>query len=494
MAEVLIIGGGVSGLSAGIYARLAGMRAVIVEKHRVVGGNLTAWDRGGCHIDNCIHWLTGTNKNSNYYKMWKELGALGDGIEVLQSESLYTCELDGKTLTLWRDLQRFESDLLALSPNDKKEIRSLIKGIELLRLINGVGGENKDRSITLKDVLRGAPTLIKYYRMTISELAERFEHPLIRFFLTSFIGEDFGVLALLMVYATYTGDNGGIPKGGSSAMAENMKNRFLSLGGELMLGVGVESINCSDGKAQSVTLSDGKELTADYVVVTADPALVFGKMSELQMPKGLSRHYSDPRFYRFSAYHTAFLVDAPDVPFSADIVFPVPFKYRGKLRTRALTVREFSHEPSFAPEGKSLIQTMTYCDEAFATELIKLKENDPKAYRERKIQIAEMIEHIIVTHYPSLSGKLTLLDVWTPATYKRFVNSDMGSFMSFMMPKSFLPARLGGRVNGASNLILANQWQQPPGGLPIAADGGKAAIKEILKMEKKNHKKEIATS
>lgn len=273
-------------------------------------------------------------------------------------------------------------------------------------------------------------------------------------------------------------------------MAENMKNRFLSLGGELMLGVGVESINCSDGKAQSVTLSDGKELTADYVVVTADPALVFGKMMKLQMPKGLHRHYSDPRFYRFSAYHTAFLVDAPDVPFSADIIFPVPFKYRGKLRTRALTVREFSHEPSFAPEGKSLIQTMTYCDEAFATELIELRKTDPQAYRERKAQIAEMIERIIVTHYPSLSGKLTLLDVWTPATYKRFVNSDMGSFMSFMMPKSFLPARLGGRVDGASNLILANQWQQPPGGLPIAADGGRAAINEIIKSEKRRKHRE----
>lgn len=485
MAKVLIIGGGVSGLSAGIFSRLAGYETVIIEKHRVAGGNLTGWDRSGCHIDNCIHWLTGTNEHSVHYKTWEQLGALGDGIEIIQGESLYTCELDGQTLTLWRDLDRFERDLLELSPADKKEIKSLVHGVELMRLINGVGGANKDRAITLSDVTRGAPTLLKFYGLTVSELAQRFTHPLIRFFLTSLIGDDFGALALLMVYATFTGDNGGIPRGGSSAMAENMKQRFLSLGGELILGVGVEKINCSGGRARSLTLSDGRELEGDYVVVTTDPALVFGKMLDLPMPKKLSGRYSDSRFYRFSAYHTAFAVDLPELPFSADVIFPIPLKYRGKLRTKALTVREFSHEPEFSPEGKNVIQTMTYCDEQYATELIALKQSDPQAYKEKKNEIARIVEKILIEHYPTLSGKLSLVDVWTPATYKRFVNSDMGSFMSFMMPKKFLPARLGGRVRGASNLILANQWQQPPGGLPIAADGGRAAINQIVKAEKK---------
>ena len=55
MARVIITGGGVSGLSAGIYARLSGHEAVIYEAHGVPGGNLTGWDRGGYHIDNCVH-------------------------------------------------------------------------------------------------------------------------------------------------------------------------------------------------------------------------------------------------------------------------------------------------------------------------------------------------------------------------------------------------------------------------------------------------------
>ena len=90
MANIIIIGAGVAGLSAGIYAQMQGHHTTIYERHFRAGGNLTGWDRDGYHIDNCIHWLTGTNPVTDFYKMWKELGALGDGIEVHQPENLYT--------------------------------------------------------------------------------------------------------------------------------------------------------------------------------------------------------------------------------------------------------------------------------------------------------------------------------------------------------------------------------------------------------------------
>ena len=41
MKKVIVVGAGVSGLSAGIYAALAGFDVTVCEKHRVAGGNLT---------------------------------------------------------------------------------------------------------------------------------------------------------------------------------------------------------------------------------------------------------------------------------------------------------------------------------------------------------------------------------------------------------------------------------------------------------------------
>ena len=140
MADILIIGGGVAGLSAGIYAQLDGHRAVICEKLPTAGGNLTGWRRGDCRIDNCIHWLTGTNPSSPIYRMWTDLGALGDGIEIHRGESLYTCEKDGETISLWRDLDRLERTMLAISPADRKEIHKMIRVIRAIQDFCSVGG------------------------------------------------------------------------------------------------------------------------------------------------------------------------------------------------------------------------------------------------------------------------------------------------------------------------------------------------------------------
>lgn len=55
MKKVVIIGGGVSGLSAGIYAQQKGYQTEIYEKNQMLGGECTGWNRQGYHIDNCIH-------------------------------------------------------------------------------------------------------------------------------------------------------------------------------------------------------------------------------------------------------------------------------------------------------------------------------------------------------------------------------------------------------------------------------------------------------
>ena len=64
--SVMIIGAGIAGLSAGIYAQLNGYRSRIYEMHSLPGGLMTAWKRKGYTMDGCIHWLTGSSPKSNY--------------------------------------------------------------------------------------------------------------------------------------------------------------------------------------------------------------------------------------------------------------------------------------------------------------------------------------------------------------------------------------------------------------------------------------------
>ena len=482
MAKIVIIGGGVAGLSAGIYARLHGHDATVCERSFVAGGNLTGWRRGEYKIDNCIHWLTGTNPATDTYKMWVDLGALGD-VEVIQGNSLYTCEYGGETLSLYNDLYRMEREMLEISPADEGEIRSLIRGVEVMERVGGIGGADHNEGLGIKQLSVAVPSLVKYYGLTTGELAKRFKHPLLRSFISSFWGEDFGALAVLMVFAYYCGNNGGIPRGGSVAMAERMTDRLREVGGELLLCKEAVRINCEDGRACSVLFSDGSTIDADYVVIATDPAVAFERLLDVPMPTKLRRQYNDPRMKRFSSYQCAFSYDAESVPFEGDLIFDTTDDEKKMLPIDHVIVREFSHERSFAPEGKSILQTMTFCSERVAKAFIKLRQTSKAVYDKKKHQIAASLAEMLSRRFPEMRGRLRCLDVWTPATYKRYTDSQIGSYMSFALPSRMIPKKLSPKIKGLSNVLLATQWLQAPGGLPIAAECGKIAIEAIEKLE-----------
>ena len=228
--KVLIIGGGVSGLSAGIYLLLAGHEVTVAEQHGTAGGNLTGWRRAGCTVDNCIHWLCGTDPHSKNHAMWETLGVLG-GVPVHYGESLYTVRLDGRTLSLYSDTDRTERALLAASPEDEREIRRLMRAVRTVQSFGGTGANG----LTAAEKAAGAQSLISYYRLTAGELASRFRSPLVRKFISSLLTERFGALGLIFVFADFCSKNAGIPAGGSIAAANRMAERFEKLGGQLLL-------------------------------------------------------------------------------------------------------------------------------------------------------------------------------------------------------------------------------------------------------------------
>lgn len=479
MAKVMIIGGGVAGLSAGIYARLSGHEAIVCEKHVIAGGNLTGWSRGGYHIDNCIHWLTGTNKRSIYYKMWEKLGILGDGVEQRVGKSLFSCERDGIRVSLTPSLGGLYREMMAISPEDSAEIMKLCYAIELIMAVEHIAGKNCDKGISVGRLFNGLGPLLKYYGLTTGQLAKRFKSPALQCFITGFWGDDFGAFALLYVFATYCGRNGFLPEGGSLKSAERMAQRFKSLDGQLRLGCEVKSVNMDGKRASSVTFADGSTEETDFVILATDPAVTFGKILDLPMPKKLKKHYDNPKLTPFSAYQAAFACDSAELPFEGDLIFDVPSEYAEELGTRQLIVREFSHEPSFAPEGKNILQTLTFCFGEDCEEFIRLRREDMVGYKAKKKRLTEILQMLIENHCPTLRGRLTLIDAWTPASYERYVNSRVGSFMSFAIPEKFLPIPLGGGIKGAKNVFMATQWLQSPGGLPIAAQSGMFAVKKI---------------
>ena len=486
LSKIVIIGSGVAGLSAGITARLNGDDAVILEKHTVPGGNLTGWDRGGYHVDNCIHWLTGTNPLTKTYEMWKTLGAIDkDGI--YYPESLYTYEKDGRSISLYSDAARLRRRMIDLSPADEKETERFIRAVRAASSVCGVDPENSEKKCAAARGILRCPALAPYYFLTAGELAARFRDPLLRGFIREFLTEDFGALGLIFVFAVFVSKNGGLPRGSSRDMAERMTAKFTSLGGRLVTGADVVKIRMHGSRARSVVLKNGREIRADYVVPACDPSAVFGRMIDGRyMPAALKRRFESPRYFRFSSCHAAFSFEGR-VPFTGDLIVDLPESKRGGMKAKTVVLREYSRESSFAPEGHGIIQTMFFCDEDESERIVSLG-RDPRKYAEEKKRIGERMKDVVLTRFPELSPSLEQLDVWTPATYNGFTSSEAGTYMAFAFSSKTVPSFMDGRVRGLDNVVLATQWQRAPGGLPNAAFAGVRAADCISSLERRNHK------
>ena len=160
--SVAIIGGGIAGLCAGCYAQMNGYQSRIYEMHDLPGGLMTAWERKGYTIDYCIQWLVGSSPTSSSHKLWREVGLLRDRqIVDLDIWAEYE-DADGRRVTFWRDLDRLEAHLCALSPADADFIKRVLKDARRLASVDMPADLPPRELMGLRDTLRVGPSMLPW--------------------------------------------------------------------------------------------------------------------------------------------------------------------------------------------------------------------------------------------------------------------------------------------------------------------------------------------
>ena len=276
--KVVIVGAGVAGLSAGIYAQMNGYDAEIIEMHTVPGGQCTAWERKGYRFDYCLHWLVGTAKGP-FHNIWQETGALNEEVSIVDPDIHFKfVDEEGRTLYLYTDIDRWEAYLKEIAPEDAGAITRMCaemrKSYKLDPFMDPPGLRNPFQY--LKALWHQGPALrlmMKYGKMDCTAYFERkgIKNPRLKHFLESTYGEaGFSALAFLLMLAWFGQKNAGYPIGGSLPFAMRMAERFKALGGRLSLGKKVVRIRVENNAATGLELEDGSLVAADIVISAAD--------------------------------------------------------------------------------------------------------------------------------------------------------------------------------------------------------------------------------
>ncbi len=492
MKNIIIIGAGIAGLSAGCYAQMNDYKTRIFEMHDKPGGLCTSWKRKGYTFDGCIEWLLGSKEGTAMNHMWQELGAVQDR-QFVDYDVIQRIEgSDGRALSVYSDIDRLERHMKELSPADSAAIKELCdSGRRLVPFIDA------DEPTGLLDGIKMLPfigTMLKYGRMSAETFTARFSDPFLRQALRAFFDYHSGPVAGAMyILAAMHHHDGGFPVGGSLEFARAIERRYLDLGGEIRYGSRVEKILVEAGpagrgdRAVGVRLADGSEHRADVVISAADGhATIFDMLEDRYTSDKVRGYYEKLPIY--PSWVQVSLGVAQDLSGEAPLVsywLDQPVDIAGK-RIERIDFRHYCMDPSMAPPGKSAVVVMFTSDHAYWKALYQ----DPERYEAEKKDIAVKVIERLECRLPGISRQIEVVDVSTPMTVERYTGNWQGSmegwFMTPNTPADILIKGLDKTLPGLANFYMAGQWVEPTGSVPGSAGSGRGVIRMICKKDKKN--------
>ena len=490
--KAIIIGGGVAGLSAGIYGQINGYNTEILEMHSLPGGQCTSWKREGYTFDYCIHWLVGSS-HGPFYNIWKETGALGDNTVIVDPETYVTIRMpDGGDFVIYSDIDRWEEYLIDLAPEDRKSIHRMCNDMRKMTSMQLFEKPSFQRNVWdyARFLTKSGPALglmVKYGRKTIGEYFNRlgFKSPVMKERLLQIAAamEDFSAIAFLFVLVWFSQKNAGYPVGGSMPFTLRMADRYRSLGGTFTGKAQVEKIIINENRAVGVRLEDGTVKYADHIIGACDlHALMYDMMDGRYLTPEIEKAFSEWPLFK-PVVQVSFGIDRTiESKYHTYQVIAPGEKIGSTILGSGYGVSNYNHDPDITPEGKCVMKLL------FDSPIELWEDLDKEAYGTEKETIAREASEKLMKLYPDVKDHIEVVDVATPLTGIKYTGVWKGAYEGFQPTSKNMGKSLKMSVKGLDNFYMIGQWLSPGGGLPPSAQSGKWIFQLITKKDKKSFK------
>lgn len=473
--NLVIIGGGLAGLSAGCYALANGFHVTIVEHNIALGGVCTAWRRGPYLIDGCIHWLTG----GPFRDLYEELGVVPTvRLRILEEFATYRHAQDGWQVSIGGDLQQTREALRAIAPEDADELARLVDGADHIASLSppvGRAPELLTAGDRLRDIwgLRHDLGTLAHFRKPIEAWTdEHLKSARLRALFRRLVPPGSPTVVLLFILGYLSRGWLSRPIGGTASFRDALIERYLGLGGAAVLNTTVEEVLITDNRASGVRLTDGTMIDADVVVSTASaPETVFRLLAGRYGSSEWKGRMERWRMFR-PIVLASFGVAQPlaDQPSTLLIDAIAPFTVGG-YSNEHLYLRIYNEDPAFAPPGHTVVQAMVSTEyDWWATR--------GAHYQQEKDLAAHHLLSVIDRYLPGTQSSVQVVDLATPLTFWRNARAWRGAFEGWL-PTSNAFEHVRKELSGLGGFYMAGQWVEPGGGVPMAVMSGRHVV-EIM--------------
>jgi len=516
--DVVIVGGGIAGLTAAAYIARAGRSVVVFEKELETGGLLNSFDYKGFVFDGGVRAI----ENSGI--VFPMLRQLGIDLEFVWNPVSIGIADDVVRVSGPESLSDYRALLERQFPEDREDIARIVADIrKVMHYMDVLYGIDNPLFLDMKENAEYfrttiLPWMFRFVRTIgkIDRLSEPVEDRLRTFtqdaVLVDLIAQHFFkrtpaffALSYFSLYLDYQ-----YPKEGTGTLAKRVADHVLQHGGEIrthtrIVAVDVERRTVTDefgvvhSYGQMIWAADQKllyslvdpdslESVRDRRAVAARKAAVADKIggdSVLTLYLTVDR---DPSW--FQAIHSAHFFYTPRKegisplgPWSGDAAQLMDWVGRYLDRTTYEISIPALRNPALAPHGKTGLIVSTLLDHALAKRIF----DEGRLHEFRTLCEDRIVDSLDASIYPGLRTHVMDRFLSTPLTLeKRSGNSD-GAIAGWSFTNAFVPSETSMRNIAKAvrtpipDVLQAGQWTFSPSGLPISILTGKLAADAALK-------------
>ncbi|MDV4151117.1 FAD-dependent oxidoreductase [Clostridium sp. AL.422] len=494
MYDVIVIGAGISGLTAAALLSKRNLKVCVVEAQYKPGGSCGIFKRGDVVFEQGSAMIYGFN-NRGFSPHRFVFNALEEPIDIIKHDELYAINFGEHRIIFYEDINMFIDELVKVFPNERKNFKRFYSDLSkrYLKIIaedpKFISPDAMKKEVGLKSLLKHPIEYIRFLgymnKNTESILKKYFRDPnvfnlfdkLTSTYCYTTVKETPAILSSIMFVDNHFGGSY-YPAGSTLNLVGKLEKVIEESNGKMMYSSEVEKIIIENNTSTKVKLDNGDTISGKYIINSGNVWNLYNKLIK------------DDSSEEMKKWANSLVPSYPSV-----VIFALVKKE--VIPSGTLPIEMLIGDKSRLEEGEITVYTLsiddkTLCPEEYHTimaigpsfkEWPKGFKNNYKTEEYKKMKEIEKnrMLNVLEKRFPGFKEGLCHVEISTPTTLNRYVLKEGGSVAG---PKQKLGQHMNKRLKAKSeinNLFNCGESTVMGTGTPAVTISGVSASNLILR-------------
>jgi len=452
----IVIGAGVSGLTAAILLAQNGRKVAIIEKSAKIAPTIRGFVRNNIYFDTGFHYATLLGPEESFTMLCERLGIMSQ-IEVREygnaaGDYLYSINPEFR-FQFKSKLHNLARQLTEIFPEDREAI---------LRFLQNIKSFLDSLNNAFFQMVMNPPAIFEYADQSLAQyLQENFKSSLLQTLLCLYailygsLPEETPLGYHAMVSGAYYDKSWQILDGGR-AITQAFEKQLKKYDVSVFTNCSVDQIHINSGKAvKAVALKNGESIECDNCIFTAHP-----RMLSSMLPEGAFRPVYQGRLQKLKDTTSAVVLYCESEKANLEADFHNIILVQRPFPDMFIIGKELADRPMFISRsisdkyigGVSIICPWSYKDvQQWAMSMTGRRDRSYYAWKEK---VADAILSVVEKYCEDKLGNLEIVDMATPLTFRDYMNAPNGCLYGIQHRTVDMPLMPRTRVRG---LYLSGQ-------------------------------------